>query len=515
MARASSSVRRLSEDDRLNADLDTVMAALGLATDKLSTCAPLSEEKSMPYEQIRKAYNFPFPLRNYQIDRLETHCASNLAGLYWEPGSGKTAGSTHWALWRSWCGEADQWFLLMPPILLKQWSDWLTSITDPDTGEPLSAAIYQGTPKQRAKVDLGRDFILMSYAVFKNDFERLEEYFRHRTVGGICDEGSALKNIESQNHKAVAEFFAGRHLSILTGTPLTHPADAYAYIKLLAPGVYRNRSHFERTHVAETGEHGKVRAWRNLDLMEQNLKINTSRVIRREVRAELPPVNHIPMVYDLAPAHKKLYNRIADERLVEFECGKEINAISASALRTTLQQVVLNWGDYAGDENLRPAALDLVDAVMAELGDKEKLVVVANFTKSNRMLLDSLKQYGAVAIYGDVSKAGKAQALHDFVHNPSCRVILLQPYSAGFGVDGLQKVCSEMLFLEAPTVAPPFHQTVARLDRDGQENPVNCRVAIAAGTVQVGMFRSLLDNDATVNSIQGGYKDLKESIFGS
>lgn len=71
-----------------------------------------------------------------------------------------------------------------------------------------------------------------------------------------------------------------------------------------------------------------------------------------------------------------------------------------------------------------------------------------------------------------------------------------------------------MIFLEAPTTAPPFHQTVARLDRNGQKNPVNCRVAIADKTLQIRMFRKLLTNDATINAVQGGYQDLKDAIFG-
>ena len=125
-----------------------------------------------------------------------------------------------------------------------------------------------------------------------------------------------------------------------------------------------------------------------------------------------------------------------------------------------------------------------------------------------------MKDYGAVAVYGEVSKTNKDKAIQRFIEDPSCRVIMLQPAAAGRGVDGLQAVCSEMLILEAPTTAPPFHQVVARLDRDGQTKPVNCRIAIASGTVQVRMFRKLLNNDETVNAIQGGYRDLKEAIFG-
>lgn len=514
MPRASSTLRGVGEDEQTRARLASATEASKHLADALfSRLRALSEEKQMPYEQIRKAYKFPFELRNYQVQHVDGHCLSNLSGLYWEPGAGKTAGSTHWALFRSLQGMADQWLVLMPPILLYQWASWLRSIVDADTLEPLSVTVYRGTPKQRLKADLDADFILMSYDIFKNDYERLYAHFESRTIGGICDEAQAVKNIESQTHKAVALFFAGRQLSLLTGTPITHPGDAYAYIKLLAPGVYRNRRHFDKLHVGERDEYDKVTEWVNLDLLAQNMRINTSRVLRREVRAELPPVNYIPIVYELSPAHMKLYRQIAEERLVEYEDGREINAISAQALETSLQQIVINWGEFDENPDVRPAAMDLIEEVLEELGDG-KLVVVANFIRSNRYLLQQLQKYNAVAVYGEVPPAKKQAAIERFKSDSSCRVILLQPKSAGVGVDGLQAVCSEMLVLEAPTTAPPFLQTVARLDRDGQDNPVNCRVAIAAGTVQVRMFRRLLENDATINSIQGGYQDLKEAIFG-
>lgn len=468
-----------------------------------------------PYEQVRKVFEFPFDLRHYQIERVNLHAPQDLAGLYWEPGAGKTAGASHWALYRSMQGVADQWILLMPPILLTQWDYWLRSIQHLDGSGSLTTTVYRGTPKQRGALNLDSDFILMSYAIFKNDYERLYDHFLNKHVGIIADEGHALKNIQSQNHKAVKHFTEGRPLAILTGTPLTKPDDAYAYIRLVAPGTYRTKGHFERVHVAATDDYGNVTKWQNLDLLEQNMRINTSRVLRREVQHEIPSITYTPILYELDPSHLKLYNRIADERLVEMNDGREIDAISQQALYSALQQVVINWAEFADDPHLRPTALDLVEEVLSELGPDGKLIVVANFIRSNRLLLRELQPYNAVAIYGETSAAQKQAAIERFIKDPTCRVAILQPQSAGYGVDGLQHVCSDMLFLEAPTTAPPFHQTVARVDRDGQKNPVNCRVAMAKGTVQVRMFKNLLENDATINAIQGGYMDLKEAIFGN
>lgn len=515
MARVSASLRNPPDSQRMGEQALALACSAGAQVDALlRRLSNLSEEKPMPYEQIRKAYSFPFPLRPYQVSRVNDHCVSNLAGLYWEPGSGKTAGSTHWALFRSLEGKADQWVVVMPPILLEQWAKWLRSVKDADTGAPLEVTVYKGTPKQRAAANLGADFILMSYGIFKNDFEHLYETLQTRSVGVICDEAQAIKNITTQTHKAVKLFSEGRELTLLTGTPLSDPGDAYAYIRLMAPGVYRNQRHFEKLHVGDVDEYGHVTQWINMDVLEANMKINTSRVIRREVQSELPTITYTPITYKLAPAHEKLYKRIAEEKLVEFADGREIDAISVQALRMALQQIVINWGEFADDASLKPAAMELVEEILDELSPHGKLVVVANFIRTNRYLLKTLAPYGAVAIYGEVSPKDKQAALHRFINDASCRVLVIQPQSAGIGVDGLQHVCADMLFLEAPSKAPAFHQTAARLDRDGQANPVHCRVAIASGTVQVRMFKKLLDNDETINAIQGGYEDLKEAIFG-
>lgn len=428
--------------------------------------------------------------------------------------SGKTAGSTHWMLHTTMNYGVSQWILLMPPILITQWGRWLSSVRSKRSGKPPEVALYQGTPAQRSKVNLAADFILMSYGIFKNDYDRLGEFFEGRSVGLLCDEAHAVKNIESQTSKAVRHFTEDRALGLLTGTPTTKPGDAYAYIKMIAPAIYRNKRQFDRLHIGSEDAYGKVTEWVNLDLLRENLSVQTTRVIRREVQAELPPCTYTPIVYDLHPSHIKLYRRIAEERLVEFANGREIDAISTQALYAALQQIIVNWGEFADDPSLTPAGLELVEEVMEELGDSGKLVVVANFIRSNRYLLQALKHYNAVAVYGEVSPKDKQKAIERFVQDQACRIIILQPQSAGFGVDGLQHVSADMLFLEAPTTAPPFHQTVARLDRDGQSLPVNCRVAIAQGTVQERMFKTLLENDATINAVQGGYKDLREAIFG-
>lgn len=466
-----------------------------------------------PYEIVRERYAFPFELRPYQADAVNAQADFPRDGLYWQVGAGKTSAGTVHALYWGLQHNTKRWVVLMPPILLLQWERWIKGITDLTTGTHPSVVVYHGTPAKRQVLDLRVSFILTTYGMLKNDYEHLQAFLKREPYGVIADEAEAIKNIRSDTHKAVDGIAEDRPLTLMTGTPITKPGDAYAYLKLVAPGIYRNKRHFDRLHVEEVDEWGNVEKWTNLDLLHENMKVHTSRVLRREVRKDLPPVIYTRVPYNLPSAHMNLYKRIAEERLVEFEDGSEIDAISASALRSALQQVIINWGEFDEGTDRVPAALELVEDYLMELGDA-KLAVVANFRRSNAYLLEALKKYNAVAVYGDISGPNKQRAIHRFITDPTCRVILLQPASAGRGVDGLQHVCSDMLVLEAPTTAPPFEQVVGRLDRDGQEDVVNCRIAVAQGTVQVRMFAQLLDNDQVANRVQGGFKDLKDSIYG-
>jgi SNF2 family DNA or RNA helicase len=467
-----------------------------------------------PYEAVREEFDFPFELYPFQAETINRLTQYDRAGLYHEAGAGKTATSTHMALHATLTKGTQKWLVIMPPILLQQWARWLRSIKDKRTGQPLSVTIYAGTPAQRRKLDMSSRFILLSYGLLRNDLEALTSHTNAFRCGVICDEAHAIKNVASQTHRAVRELSQDRPLVLLTGTPLTKPIDGYAYIRFVAPGIYRNFRQFEQIHIKETDEYGTVTQWDNLELLADNMKIHTSRILRRDAQAELPPITFTTLVYDLAPAHMKLYERIAQEKLVEFEDGREINAISTQALYSALQQVVMNWAHFEDDPTREPAGLELIDEVFDEIGPSAKLAVVANFIRTNDYLVQKLQKYGVVAIYGGISAKAKQAAIARFIEDPTCRCILLQPASAGFGVDGLQHVCSDMLILEAPTTAPPFQQVTARLDRDGQKSPVNCRIGIANKTIQVRMFKKLLSNDETINAIQGGHQDLREAIYG-
>jgi len=462
----------------------------------------------LPYEVVKSHFTLPFELYPFQQDIVNVLSPLPRAGYYAQPGTGKTAMSTASALYKKLKGTSEVAVVTMPPILIKTWARWLARIPG------IKVTQYLGTPKARAAIKLDGDFILMSIQIFKIDHVRIMAELGHKPRVLIVDEATAIKSVASDNYKKTREFADDQELMLLTGTPLSSPADAYAYCKLIAPTIYRNLRTFENVHVEERDFFNKPTKWQNLDLLADNMRVNAVRVYKRDVLKDLPPITYTPIFYDLSPDHARLYKRLADDQVLKLKDGGKIDATQATALYHALQQIIINFDVFAQDDTLLSAGYDIIEEVMDEIAGG-KLVIFASYRMTNRGLVKRLAKYNAVAAYGDLTSVQQARNIEQFISDPACRILIAQPISAGYGVDGLQAVCSDALFLEEPVVPRDFEQACDRLSREGQRHGVNVRIAIALKTCQVRLHNNLLAKDALVNSVQGSYQDLRDAIFGN
>lgn len=468
------------------------------------------QEKDMsdtPYEVVRGAYTLPFDFRDYQVEALNKGAPEPYFGFYLDPGLGKTIVSIAWSLYRKVFRPKLQTIVVIPPILFMTWVKTLRQIPG------VSHVCYRGTPTERKKVKLDADFVIVSMDIFKREHDVFIDTFAHRDVVLIVDEATAVKNSETGNYRHVLSYTAERDLALLTGTPISNLGDVYAYTRLLRTGLYRSLTHFENIHVAERDFYGTITKWRDLDRLKAALETNAIRIRAADV-LDLPGVYYTPIEYELDPKHYKLYREIAEDQLLELESGGKIDlTTSVMKLQHALQQVILNW-DYFGDNpKLKSAGEELAEEILEEIGDR-KLIVVSQYRMTNRKVIAALGKYGAVGIYGDISQAQKDRNLERFLTDPKCRVLAGQWTAMGYGVDGLQDVCCDMLFLEHPTLPKDFHQTVARLDRSGQKEKVHVRIAIASKTLQVRSHKQLMDKDDLIHRVCPNVEQLRAAIYG-
>jgi SNF2 family DNA or RNA helicase len=460
-----------------------------------------------PIARVLAHYKLPFPLYKPQEDVVNKLGDYKAVGVYGRVGTGKTVMGTVLALNNKILRE-NQTIVTMPPILLEQWRKWLSNF-------PVSVTVYKGTPAQRQAKSLDADFILMSSAIFKKDFERLQEYFYYRTATLMRDEATDIKNSTSDNWRATLQFTKDHDLILLTGTPLSTPKDAYGYIKLIDPYAYGSYRQFESFHIAEVDPFGRVLKYKDAKLLQANFSKRSAEMFRSELLGYMPKVTYQVQPYDLAPDHVKLYKKLVDANLLEYEDGTKLDATSESRLHHSLQQIVMNWAHFAKDESKESAGVELLLETLDELG-QGKLLVFCQY----RMTIENLhkvlteKKINAGVVYGGATEKVKDQYVERFKTQADFRVLLIQPQAGGFGLDGLQKVCADALFLELPQTTKDLEQCIGRLDRTGQENPVVVRVAVAHGTLQPKKIQDLIDKDAAVSRVQKSIKSLKAYLLG-
>ena len=169
--------------------------------------------------------------------------------------------------------------------------------------------------------------------------------------------------------------------------------------------------------------------------------------------------------------------------------------------------------EHFGLEGERAAGLDLVEGWLDELGD-EKLIVVSYYQMTNEMLYEQLTAFNPALAYGKHTFNKNQENIAKFINDPTCRVMVMQPEAGGVGVDGLQHVCHSILFLEYSSVQRHFAQALARVDRTGQKNSVQCRIAVAEKTVQASRYHLLLANDSLVSTMEASPQSLRDMIHG-
>lgn len=466
---------------------------------------PLHEVNN--YTFVKKAVALAIDAYAFQQKAINELGPLPRLGLYFDVGTGKTWTSIFIALLKKLKGWADQVVIIMPPVLLANWSRTL------DLVPGFTHCVYAGTPAKRKAINLDVDFVLVGIQIFKRDYKYLVEKIGGNNIFGIVDEAQMLKNPGSDNFKKVRDFFLEKQLCLLTGTPLSVPEDGYAYIKLITPSVYNTQYQFESIHVTERDFiSGKPKKYANLDLLSKNLLLCAHRVIKEDVLKDLPELTFTPIYYDLNPEHLKLYKTLAEEQMLKLEGGGKIDYTNVSALYQLLQQIPNN-AEHFSEGKISSTILELVDATMEELNGS-KLVIFCHYRLTTQRLLTHLSKYNAVALYGGTADNKRQPTLDRFVEDPTCQVLILQFKSGGAGIDRLQSVCRDMLMVELPYRAADLRQAAARLHRAGQRNGVNCRIAIALDTLQVRLWNYVQDNDSLVNTVVRGPADIRAAIAG-
>jgi len=304
--------------------------------------------------------------------------------------------------------------------------------------------------------------------------------------GIILDEAHFLKTLGSQRTKAIfgndEKGLARKCNSFrwaLTGTPvLNRPRELYPILKTLASSSispYTTYPKFAQRFCGAyfDGRGIDDRGASHLDDLSRRLQGFMLRRTKAEVMPELPP-----KVISLIPLSDIPSSLLAPLMEEEARMGER------EAFISSVHEDYAQLGDLARLLRITgECKVEAVSSLVEEmLETTDKVVIFAHHREVIRRLNEGL---GGVVLHGGMSDKAKEEAVDTFRGDKNCHVFIGQIQAAGMGINGLQEVCSNVVFAELSWVPGIMSQAIDRLHRIGQEaGSVNVYIPYIPGTLE-------------------------------
>lgn len=223
--------------------------------------------------------------------------------------------------------------LVVPASLKWQWAQALAWGTDVDRHEivlkprskhpqritvPMNhhAVVIDGTPDKRDQQykyirDYRPDYVILGYENVVNDWRQVR---RIKPDLIALDEATAIKSFNAERSRKIKEWWA-EYRYALTGTPIDNRADElFSIMEWVDPRELGRADIFDASFVARDGN-GRVKRYKNLDLLHKKTKIFVARKTRfdKDVAPFMPKDFHKEHYVDLVGQTKKMYKEIAND----------------------------------------------------------------------------------------------------------------------------------------------------------------------------------------------------------
>lgn len=320
----------------------------------------------------------------------------------------------------------------------------------------------------------------------------------------IVDEAHYIKSIKAKRTAAILGknglITKTERIWLLTGTPMVNrPDELYGFLRVILGdklGKYQSykeyTKHFCDGHYEDRRTpYGVIKDWvtkgaTNLEELSELVKPLYLRRAVDEVLDQLPKVilNYLPIIEAKSP---DLFN----QKLLEYIDEEKSIAIN-------LEVAMIKY-----EENLA-----IIKNILEE---KDKIVLFGH----HHIIIDKFKQdlaeFGIETFTGRDNITEKEKALDSFISG-SARILIGEVNALGQGIDGLQKVCNTIIFVEIPYTPALLDQAIARLKRIGQTKPVLVYIPFLRGSYDENILGLLKKKRAAISkTIQpGGPNELEE-----
>ena len=320
----------------------------------------------------------------------------------------------------------------------------------------------------------------------------------------LIDESHKIKNPSAGRTKAVRKLCKKvPHVIAIGGTPLTNkPVELFPTLNILFPKKFGNFFQFARKY-----SHPKKRRWgwdfsktRNLDKLHARLKrLCMIRRLKKKVMKGMPPKKRL--VIPLEISNRKEYQH-AEEDFIRWLSKRSYR--QSRRAKKAIELVKVGHLKRLAAELKLPAVYDWIDNFLESTD--EKLVV---FVLHKKIMASLRERYSKISVHidGSVSTKKRKSAIRAFRNKSRIRILFGQSDAIGVGTDGLQKVCSNGVFVEIGWTPADIGQPEDRLHRIGQKYRVHITILVARKTIEERLCKIIQHKQRILNETLDGSGD--------
>lgn len=246
----------------------------------------------------------------------------------------------------------------------------------------------------------------------------------------VADEAHYIKNTDANRSKAL-RMLKPRHRIPMTGTPiLNRPGEYWAILNWIRPELFPSEDKF----ISQYTNNG--RSARNVEELRELLRTIMIRRLKKDVVAELPPINRITNLHELSDEARKAYQKVLQGvyRAIDAAGNQvERNVTNILVEIGKLKEVCAHDKVDAVAE----LATDLwdteLDATDDRLGNKKVLI----FSQYKDVVRKIAARLGQEAIYwtGDTSFEERTRLEREFQTNPDVHFLVISLMTGQTGLN--------------------------------------------------------------------------------
>ena len=216
---------------------------------------------------------------------------------------------------------------------------------------------------------------------------------------------------------------------------------------------------------------------------------------KRDVLKELPDI--IDQIIDCPITNKKEYCK-AEEDLIEYLMDIDIDKAERAKKAEHLVKIA-NLKRLSLEGKLKSIEQFIKDWI--EGNEDEKIIIFGTLTEPLVELSKKFKESCELVI-GESTTEEKMNRVERW--KKTKQILFANIATLSTGVDGLQEVCSNMIFIEYPNGPTYLEQAISRLERMGQKNSINIYYLMSQETIDVRL-KEIIDNKSRIiNAVNKG-----------